>query len=510
MRTRGWSSVLVALALVAGLAPVTTGVAGGVPPIGPLKAQLAPPSTYYVVQGAKDVEALGGDDWDYLDWGTYWDLTTAGDPSPAEVLGHDPEPQSCGYFYPNSAEEPVPAAGRPTGDDLVYSEDEAVWDHPNGDGPGTCPHGSGTSHPGIVYAEAWEEYYPNFSQLAARRMQSAGVVEDPIYPALPREAYLCEYVGSESGEGPPCELVPEPTTSFCRILRVSILIRVTAAVTFSLIGNQLTADLGGGRTCTASTEELQNVFILGGDGDDDIEINYRLLKRAKFGFNLGGGTNTLTINATSERDSFGLHGFPAFQSYPAGLAFDIDADDVPDSVASYVSTLYLDLKGGKDTTKVFPAGLYSMLGNYGWSVNGGAGLDTARLLPGTAGSYNLGSGPAQRTGGGGTPTAFVNLNSDQDEIADMSAVGVERWTTKGTSGTDIFTGAGGAGTGGPFRFPIEMSGAGGNDTLTGGDKGDVLKGGPGSNDVCKGGKGTDEATGCETTSGIPRPSKLVP
>ena len=79
---------------------------------------------------------------------------------------------------------------------------------------------------------------------------------------------------------------------------------------------------------------------------------------------------------------------------------------------------------------------------------------------------------------------------------------------QGSVVADVFTGAGGAGTGGAFGFKLKMSGAGGNDRLIGGTKSDTLNGGAGDGDVCKGGKGTDTATGCETKKSIPKP--LVP
>jgi hypothetical protein len=465
-----------------------------------MQALLIPPSTYYGVPGAAE-EELGGDD--YLDYGVYWDQTTAGDPSPAEIWGLDPEPQSCGTFYPNRTEGGAEArASRPLGDiGLVYREDQAVWDHPNGTGAGFCNHAA-PDHPGIVRAVAWEEYYPRF--IVETRRGTGRSHGFPGLPGLPVDAYLCEYEGSDSGEGPPCEFVGDSPDPYCRILPAKAVFYVTAQLFISLVGDQLVADLGGGRSCSAPVATLKQIFVRGGAEDDVVDMDWAALSKVKWGFNLGGGINRLTVHGSAETDWFGLHGFPEFQDYPAGLAFDIDRDDVPDAVAAGVTYLDVNLGAGNDTASVFPTGLYSMFGNYAWNLDGGAGRDKSVMSPSAAGHYNLGTDATSKD-----TVALVNLDSDQGDGVDLSAVNVERWTVKGTPAADVFTGAGGAGTGGRFLFPLDMSGAGGNDKLTGGDKGDVLNGGPGNNDVCKGGKGNDEAKGCEKKSGIPRAPKLL-
>ena len=165
MGKRRLTSILIACAVL-GLG-VPSGPAGAghiIPPteelIGPITGNLVPPTTTYRV--------VNGDSWEDYYYEVYWDETTAGDPSPAELWGYDPNPQSCGDFYANAAEPPDPTSG--TGDlpEPVYRENSALWDHPNGFGPGFCPH-EGTSHPGLVTAEVWESFIPEPPITEARK-----------------------------------------------------------------------------------------------------------------------------------------------------------------------------------------------------------------------------------------------------------------------------------------------------------------------------------------------------
>ncbi len=63
-------------------------------------------------------------------------------------------------------------------------------------------------------------------------------------------------------------------------------------------------------------------------------------------------------------------------------------------------------------------------------------------------------------------------------------------------GNDVFTGAGGRGTGLAYAAALTVYGGAGNDTLTGGDGGDTINGGTG-NDLISGGLGIDTLNGDE-------------
>ena len=493
MRPRRLVSVLAITGLLVGaLASSAAGARSGFPSpedaVGPLVASLQPPTTTYQVVNA--------DSWADYYYEVYWDETTAGDPSPAEIWGFDPEPQSCGDFYPNSYDPPAPV--RPTGEP-PYRENSAIWDHPNGIGPGLCPH-EGTDHPGLVTAEVWEGYVPVPPEARRSAPRAAGdLFDDYYFPPLPRTIYFCEFEGSETGQGDPCEIVAEPLRDFCRFhLGRLVIASFSAAVVIQVLGGNLLAEVGDEVACTMPMDTLSRISILGGGGDDTIQIDWKVLETAGVGLNLAGGVNTLSLLGSPGQDWFGLHGIPSAKGVPGGLAFDFNKDGLPDFSAANVQYLNVNLGGGNDTVKVFPEDLYSQFGSYGLNFDGGGGADKAMMLPSGAGRYNFGTEPSQ------PGVAMVNLDSDQGDSVDVMGTKVETWFAKGTGMADVFTGAGGAGTGGTFQFKLKLSGAGGNDKLTGGAKNDVLNGGAGSNDVCKGGKGRDTAKGCEKRKGIPR------
>jgi hypothetical protein len=479
--------VLVTVLMSTGLSN-TPGGAGGIPE-GRIIASLTPPSTHYFVGGAVSTE-----DWYYE---VYWDETTAGDPSPAQTWGHDPEPLSCGFFYPNRDEPTGPT--RPAGENLVYSENSALWDHPNSEFPfpGTCPH-EGTDHPGLVIADVYESYHPSPPTESRHVPRQGGEILEYFYPPIPAFLYHCEYVGPQSGTGPPCVL-EDITDDYCSYHGTSLGILVTLNVVIQLIQGQILATFQDGGSCSVPRESVERISIIGGGGDETVEIDWESMKGARIGLNMGAGANTLSLTGSGGQDWFGLHGIAPTDGFSGGLAFDFNQDGIPDFSAANVQYLNVDLGAGNDTAKLFPENLYSQFGMYTWHLDGGGGMDRAMMLPSAAGHYNFGSGDPS--------TAMVNLDSDQGDGVDVFGTDVETWFAKGTAMPDVFTGNGGAGTGGPFRFKLKLTGAGGNDKLTGGVKDDTLNGGPGSGDVCKGGKGTDTALDCETKKGIP---KLLP
>jgi Ca2+-binding RTX toxin-like protein len=488
---RRLTSILMALAFLSTGGISSPGNAGDVPsppnPIGPIVADLFPPTSRYYVEDAEDTA-------DYY-YEVYWDETTAGDPSPAEFYGHDPEPQSCGTFYPNTDDAALPA--RSSGDLSGYRENYALWDHPNGTGPGLCPH-SGTDHPGLVIADVYESYDPTGPGGSSERSPARGSGDDYDYPPLPDKVYHCEYEGSEEGIGDPCVLAAEPVQDYCRFHVARLVIYSLTGALIRVEGDDVIATLAGGAECVVPTSTLQRITVLGGAGNDSLSVDWPTLLGTRISVNLGEGANTLSLTGSDAIDWFGFHGIPASPGFEGGFAFDFNKDNRPDFSAMNVQNLNVDLGAGNDTVKVFPEYLYPQYSAYSLAVDGGQGTDKAMLLPSAAGRYSFGTDPAQPS------VANVNLDSNTGDVIDVMGTGLEIWVPQGSPAVDVFTGAGGAGTGGPFQFKLRMSGGGGNDRLIGGAKDDTLNGGAGNNDVCKGGKGTDTATGCETKRSIPK------
>jgi Ca2+-binding RTX toxin-like protein len=86
----------------------------------------------------------------------------------------------------------------------------------------------------------------------------------------------------------------------------------------------------------------------------------------------------------------------------------------------------------------------------------------------------------------------VNLNAyESGGDADLTIViGVEEVRASGNAGSDELSGAGGAGTGEKFAYPLVLAGNSGSDLLIGGTRGDKLYGYSGD-DTLRGGEGAD-------------------
>lgn len=477
-------AALLLTVLLAGPLPLRAGEVSPPPEVGPIFAELVPPTTYYEVLNAESGQPEG---WNY---GVYWDDTTAGDPSPSDLS--DPvEPAfggssfSCGDFYENADED---SAG------LFYRENSAVWDHPNGQGDGFCPH-EGTSHPGLVVAHVFAS------------------VGHPLLPTgvIPMSHTLCGYPGSETPpggtNGPECDDATQAYDCYVGPLAIAILANTTAAtlIQISATATAINVKLDNGESCSAPRDSLRSITIFGGNGNDHVKMGVKLLTFLRFGFNGGGGSNRLTLLGTKIRDIVRFQGLPPTSYLPAGMGIDGDSDGELDFGAIDVHRVDVMGRDGNDEMRIDPLGaLYDrfLLKQLFFKLSGGTGIDKAVIRAAFAPLFYGTSIEASRQAAGGA-VAQVNVNGDPDATVDVSGTTIERWTALGTAGDDVLSGAGGHGTGDAFGFPIKLSGVGGNDTLTGGRKADLLNGGTGENDICRGGRGVDEAKGCETVRSIP-------
>lgn len=126
---------------------------------------------------------------------------------------------------------------------------------------------------------------------------------------------------------------------------------------------------------------------------------------------------------------------------------------------------------------------------------GGGGLDRVVFQGGPpAGPMFLGAGSTLPRAQAIPPTGSLNTSNDGTPV--FFGFDIEKWTLFGGAKKNVITAAGGAGTGGPFAYPVTIDGKAGADKLTGGSAKDKLIGGTGK-DICSGGK-NDVFKSCET------------
>jgi Ca2+-binding RTX toxin-like protein len=186
-------------------------------------------------------------------------------------------------------------------------------------------------------------------------------------------------------------------------------------------------------------------------------------------------------------------------------------------------TLAVTLPGPGDQTKIFHGGNGSIFLS-GIACSGSPTISNTNTVNVTGGagyqafSISLGNGGFSRTilsfdadivfnvdlGAGqdsfmpdpspvvGAHIAFglLGVNLDAPDVSrDVTLTNIENIQVPGGTGNDIFSGAGGFGTGGPSAVQLSLGGGAGNDVLTGGSHDyDSLSGGPG-NDTLNGGAG---------------------
>ncbi|MGH2729582.1 MAG: hypothetical protein ACRDJI_03125 [Actinomycetota bacterium] len=430
---------------------------------GPICAELQPPLTIYEVVDAKMLEEEFGDE---TEFDVYWEKTPG-----------------CGRWYPGV--NGVTFDGEPLQKDKFF----ATWSHNNSPHPDGCSHDA-PDHPGTIVAEVWEKQTPGF----------------PFFLPIAGRTTRCTYDrGSASGGGPVCA-PPEPNPK-CLTDTTTVAVRTGGAeVDISAQDSQLTVNFpkGEASSCTAPITSTTSVTVLGNeDVNDHVTVDAALLANVSVGINLGSGDDdTVTVEGTSGIDAATLSGFlPTSEFVSGGIVLDFFDDGQEDLGTTTVEHIGLNLGDGNDKITVNIENLYPLVGATGYKTtfDGGLGRDLTVLQGDAAYGYSeyFGMAPGQ------TPTAQVNLNGDQDDIVDVSAVAFEKWTVTGTDDRDVISGAGGHGTGDPFTFPLKLFGEAGNDKLTGGTKADVIDGGRGKKDVCVGGKGRDSALGCETVKSIP-------
>ena len=123
----------------------------------------------------------------------------------------------------------------------------------------------------------------------------------------------------------------------------------------------------------------------------------------------------------------------------------------------------------------------------GQFVNGATEIPFTINLAGTSG-HNLvrivGSDAADNVAAGTTSgNDLINLNAGTSSTADVTASGDNSLQFVGGTGSDIFTGQGGAGTGTATATPIDIIGGPGNDDLSGGNGDDTIDPGNGADTV---------------------------
>jgi hypothetical protein len=384
---------------------------------------------------------------------------------------------------------------------------EAFWSHPNGTGPGKCPH-TGTEHVGLIVVE-----------LIQSAPQVAGLLDD--------ELWLCIFIGPGTSnvlETEPCELL----TPRCEVdaTNENILVEANgASVTMTVDTSDTTENvvvefLGTqAQGCTAPVADVKTITVNGSVADEDVQLSAEFSRFLAIGNTLelafargdaAHGTallprDSVTLAGTEEADTFSFHTVPGI---PGGMGIDVTGDDVPDILNQGVEAVQVFGGGGADVFQVLvnavpraPAQGFPSLyftGEAGadrLDITGTGGNNTitfgmSALGPGPPGPpiYRPVAAPAQLV-------AAVNVTPGKDKIVDITAFGVEKWSVFGKGGGDVLSGAGGRGTGSAFQFPLVLNGDAGKDTLTGGKKKDVLDGGPGS-DTCNG-SGNDVERRCE-------------
>jgi Ca2+-binding RTX toxin-like protein len=450
---------------------------------GPICADLAPPVTIYEVLDAEDIAAAGFPE-KFID--VYW----------VAFL-------SCGHWYPGvNGLDFDPNHPNEEGTPREFNEFFATWSHNNSPHVDNCSHDA-PDHPGTIFAAVVQGELLDPEEIAPVRR--AGAFEDDLIE-IPLRVLGCGYdKGSAEGGGPEC--VESDLGPTCEVDTDDVAVMTGGAeVDISAQDSQLTITFPNGEapSCTASATVTTSMTVLGEENvNDDVTIDAHVLSIVRVGMNLQtGDEDTLTVDDTSGDTAVTLNGYlPKGELVQGGTILDFFDDGRFDLGTTAVEHILLNLGDGNDKITVNIENLYPLVGATGYKTtfDGGPGRDLVVLQGDAAYGYSEYFGMAP----GPTPTAQVNLNGDQDDIVDVAAVAVERWTVSGTDDDDVISGAGGQGTGGPFAFPLKLFGEGSNDRLTGGLKADNLNGGPGRKDVCKGGKGTDEASGCETVKGIP-------
>jgi hypothetical protein len=432
---------------------------------GPLCAELVAPTTTYKV----------------LDYGHLAD-----DPGSDLTVHWEETTVSCGTFTPSDS---------PTG--LSVS---AEWSHPNGTGEGSCPH-AGSSHPGTIAASIWHSY------------SSTG-----LNAKVPAKNWLCTYEGSEGASGgtpgPPCT-DPSATPQCLTSVHQAAVNAGGSKVQISGQGSDIKIEFPNGEAppCTAPKSDTDSVAVLGEAGAvDDIAVKLEMLwdqHGHAIGINGQGGGDSLTIEGAVGTDVINIAGIPPDTIFPdGGITIDVNGDGVPDIGLVGPAQININTGDGNDRVNFDVDAFLKQFLDQGSSVNidGGVGIDNLDVAAGFSDEYRIFMGirldarSAQESAG---PPAQVNLNAGDDEIVDITGMGVEEWSVTVADGNDTVSGQGGAGTGGPFDLPLALHGGGGKDVLTGGNAADSVYGDAGNDtlkgkkgkDLMDGGKGTDTCTG---------------
>ncbi len=132
-------------------------------------------------------------------------------------------------------------------------------------------------------------------------------------------------------------------------------------------------------------------------------------------------------------------------------------------------------------------------------INGSFGKGTTSTV-GISINFGTGSGDSLKIRGSSSVDRIsVGTNgiaTDNDNNVDIGHFGADELVFSLGDGADVFTGAGGHGSGTAYQSTLTVFGGAGNDTLTGGDGDDVISGGDG-NDTIAGGPGADMLYGGE-------------